>query len=496
MLLIPFDRALDWRRPPLATFALILANILIFFLVQGGERAAVERAAEFYRDSGLAALELPAYRDYLEARRRLHWPTPVQENPLEAAGVLMFELQFDQEFQAALTEGRIISPAAHEHGRWQALRAQFLSHWQGITFIRYGLQPALLDPVSALSHMFMHGGLSHLFGNMLFLFAVGFLVEGALGRGAFLAAYLASGIGAAGLFVAMNATSLVPLVGASGAIAGLMGLYAVLFGKRRISFFYYVGVYFDYVKAPAFLLLVLWLGWEVVQFLTLGKDSNVAYLAHIGGLATGAVIAAVLLRLPGRVDRDYLEANARTEAFRAQCAAADGHLQRLELERALALLEPLWAQSPNDRELLRKLFISAKSQPQSEAFHRAAHAIFLLPERDAASNRWVHQTYREYVKRARPRFRLFAEHVSRLAERFTQSGDFEDAERLIAVMLKSPERFPQAPAALATLAAALIKQGEPRRGRECFELLRSRFPHSGEAVLAEQVLGQGPPASR
>ncbi|MDZ7748084.1 MAG: rhomboid family intramembrane serine protease [Halofilum sp. (in: g-proteobacteria)] len=114
-----------------------------------------------------------------------------------------------------------------------------------------------------------------------------------------------------------------PLVGASGAVAGLMGLCGVLYGRRPIRFFYFIGVYADYVKAPALVLLGLWLGKEVFQFLRYSELSNVAYTAHIGGLLTGAAAGAAVRFGTGAVDEAALDEPRATEAFERRLAEAN-----------------------------------------------------------------------------------------------------------------------------------------------------------------------------
>src|SRR5207253_3231721 len=129
----------------------------------------------------------------------------------------------------------------------------------------------------------------HLLGNMLVLGVVGYIVEEVLGRRRYFAFYLLSGIASIALYWVCNRDSAVPALGASGAIAGVMGMYSVLFGLRRINFFYSLLVYFDIARAPAIVLLPVWLANEAYQLMVVGGHVN--YLAHIGGLLGGAALA-------------------------------------------------------------------------------------------------------------------------------------------------------------------------------------------------------------
>lgn len=152
----------------------------------------------------------------------------------------------------------------------------------------YGLIPDRLatdNLVPLLSHMFLHGGLLHLLGNMYFLWVFGDNVEDRLGRGRFLLLYFAAGLGAALCHVALTNRTDIPVVGASGAIAGVMAAYAVLFPRARlVSLIFVISVHW---KTTTY--LAIWLVYQVIGALM--GTPGIAWWAHIGGFAVGAVIA-------------------------------------------------------------------------------------------------------------------------------------------------------------------------------------------------------------
>jgi len=488
MLIIPFDRKLDWKRPPLITFALVLANVLVYVLLQWDDQARAEQAVAYYYDSGLAAIELPRYRDELARRGETKFLATWEDKLDERNSPWLIKLQTDAEFQRVLNAGELLPADLPGYDTWRQQREAFATLWRRITPVSWGFTPAEAAPVTVLSHMFLHGNLAHLLGNMFFLIAVGFLVEGALGRWVYLGSYLVGGLGAVGLFAAFNLGSGVPLVGASGAIAGLMGMYAMLFGRRRVSFFYYVGVYFDYVKAPAFVLLLLWLGYELAQAFWLSPQSNIAYLAHAGGLTTGALLALALQRLPGMVDTGYLDENDRATAERQTRDLSAAHMAKLDYQKAVPLLRELLKDKPADPALLRQLFACVRFRPDSEDYHQTAHQVFRLPVGDAETERLVREVYGDYVGRARPKARWSAAAVTTLAARFTSTGALEEAERLVQVMLRNPAAFPDVAAAVVRLANGLLRRQQAQRARSYFHLILERFPATPEAQVARQAL--------
>ncbi|MGW8284399.1 MAG: rhomboid family intramembrane serine protease [Candidatus Deferrimicrobiaceae bacterium] len=155
----------------------------------------------------------------------------------------------------------------------------------------------LLTPLSA---MFLHGGWGHLLGNMLYLYIFGNNVEDTLGRGRYLLFYLTCGVLSFLTQIVLQSNSMVPNVGASGAIAGVLGAYFLLFPRARILTLIPLFFFFPLVEIPAFFFLGIWF---LMQFLsgaaTIGNlsalASGVAWWAHIGGFLAGMLLVKLLL---------------------------------------------------------------------------------------------------------------------------------------------------------------------------------------------------------
>ncbi len=157
------------------------------------------------------------------------------------------------------------------------------------------------NPVALVSALFLHGGLLHLAGNMLFLFIFGDNLEEQMGHGAYLGFYLASGVAANLAQFGAEPFSPIPTIGASGAIAGVMGGYLLLFPRARIDILVFLIVILKLVPVPAWAVLVVWFGLQVLG--GIGMDAStggVAYWAHAGGFAAGlALTLPVWLRRGG-----------------------------------------------------------------------------------------------------------------------------------------------------------------------------------------------------
>ncbi|MEO0403097.1 MAG: rhomboid family intramembrane serine protease [Pseudomonadota bacterium] len=172
-------------------------------------------------------------------------------------------------------------------------------------FFDYAAIPARItngDGLSTLiTSMFLHGGWMHLIGNMLFLWIFGDNVEDEMGHLPFLGFYLATGIAAGVIHVASAPYSSVPTVGASGAIAGVMGGYLLLFPKARVDIVLFLVVFFRVFPIPAWIMLAVWFALQFVGGIGADPEAGgVAYWAHAGGFVAGLVLTAPLwLRLGG-----------------------------------------------------------------------------------------------------------------------------------------------------------------------------------------------------
>jgi membrane associated rhomboid family serine protease len=164
-------------------------------------------------------------------------------------------------------------------------------------FFDYGVVPAELvdwlenpsgweQPLTVVTSAFVHGGFLHLLGNMVFLWVFGDNIEDALGHVLYVLFYLACAVGAVALQVAVDTEQVIPMVGASGAISGVMGGYFILHPTARIDALFV----FFILPVPAFVLIGFWVGLQVlVGVASIGSDAtqNVAVWAHIGGFVTG-----------------------------------------------------------------------------------------------------------------------------------------------------------------------------------------------------------------
>lgn len=490
-LAFPLNSKPNWRNPPWLTILLIVVNCVVYFGPQRSEEKAWDKAFAYYAASDLPGLELPRYVEYLrrsgDAKTRLA-ADRIEEGIRHRYAVIGLRLmERDRRFQDELDAGRILRPDEADYPRWREQRTKFAQMRPPPFTERWASNPSDWKPVTLISAAFLHGSLGHLAGNMVFLFIFGYTVELVLGRGRYLLFYLLAGCaGEVGDLIARWGSPVIGL-GASGAISGLMAMYAMIYGRQRIRFFYQLLFYFDYVKAPAIILLPAWIAHEFLQQ-WLNPEGGVAYMAHAGGLIGGALLLALHKRFhpePLALPPD----EPVSDGYAEEKLKAESLLKAMRLDEARAAYGRLVALRPADRDALTKYFNLAKLAPSDEQFHRAARNLFALEGDDPATVDLLHAAFQTYWTTAKPRPRLSTDQMARLAIRFARGGRLVDAERLTKLLLNQAPNHPALPSALLGLVRAELGRNGRERAMEHGRTLAARFGDSAEARIATELIG-------
>lgn len=287
------------RRWPVVTLTLIAVNVLAFVLTN----SAIERQSAALGQVKLQLLSLVA------THPRLNVPPEAQQfvaafrehNPdawkqLQHPSHDLTDFSDPDGASASQFSTQVLDSVDPLQVKMDGLASKYQELAGAAITENYAFVPAHPKPLSYLTANFLHGGWLHLIGNMWFLWLAGFVLEDAWGRALYTTFYLIAGAVALQIHAWMNAGSLVPTLGASGAIAALMGAFLVRFPKMRIEMMWLFGFRFRAYrfKAPAYALLPLWLLLEVFYGSVFGNSSGVAHWAHVGGFVFGAIAATVL----------------------------------------------------------------------------------------------------------------------------------------------------------------------------------------------------------
>ena len=329
-MLIPIrHEGMHARRWPIVTFTLIALNVICFLFtypimqnqaVQLGQvKERILRMAANHPELTLqpSAQQLvddfkkraPALWEQLQRSNRIQTPNTYVENPNQEVE------NPDQD----VADGSEVSPPIQDEPpqlqhQLDALTQQYEKLKATTITEQYAFVPAHPTLISYLTANFLHGGWMHLIGNMWFLWLAGFVLEDVWGRPLYTVFYLIAGVAALQFYAWTNVGSLVPTLGASGAVAGLMGAFLVRYPKMKIEmgWLWYISIIrllrtgnpFRILrfKASAYWLLPLWLGIEVLDGVIFGQSSSVAHWAHVGGFAFGA-LAALGVRYSGMEEK-------------------------------------------------------------------------------------------------------------------------------------------------------------------------------------------------
>ncbi len=226
--------------------------------------------------------------------------TPVVTLALIAANAIAFFWQIGgPSLLGAESSGGDVIAFMSEQLRGSVLRGGAIP-FEILTFHDIDLRDVVPPPFTILTSMFMHGGITHIAFNLLFLWIFGNNVEDALGRLRFVAFYLVSGVAAAlaqTVAAAASGDVLVPMVGASGAIAGVLAGYLVLFPRSRVITLVIVIFFVRIVPVPASFFIGLWFVMQIAS-VVIGGSPGIAFFAHIGGFVAGYLLVRVMGRRP------------------------------------------------------------------------------------------------------------------------------------------------------------------------------------------------------
>lgn len=172
-------------------------------------------------------------------------------------------------------------------------------YMQSAFIAHYALVPDHLRPFSLITCMFLHGGWLHLIGNMWFLWVFGSHVEDALGSAKFAVFYMVSGIVSGIVQLMLNLGSPIPTIGASGAIAGVMGAFLILYPRARVVTLIFIIVFITTIELPAAFMLIYWFAIQLISGLTsfssFTDQGGVAWFAHVGGFLVGILLVKLFL---------------------------------------------------------------------------------------------------------------------------------------------------------------------------------------------------------
>ncbi len=478
---IPIEKKPQWQNPPILSIILILISVGAYFTWQNNDKESEAIAFQYYIQSGLAKIETPAYIKYPGAKDAATIKQLLTQQPLQAYRLALKNIMVDGLFLSQLDGHEIIKPDHPQFKIWLQKHTEFKRLLNRIVKYKYSLKPYQYNLQSLVIHNFLHNDISHLIINMVFLFMFGFVIELAIGRSAYLFVFLISGIASGATLILLEPDAAYWVVGASGAIAGLVGFYTLLYGTRKIRFFYTVIVYFGYITAPALILLPVWLVYELLnQYLFLDQVSN---LSHIGGLLTGALLGLIYKRYPRLIHQESIQDNSQQLKFKKKFQQAIELVAQLDFNKAHKILNELLVNQPNNIDVVKQLYYLEKIHPDTDQYHVFAHQLIKLAGEKSGYEKLIHRVYTEYSQTAQPSAKFTPDLLYYLATLFSSNNYLDDAEKICHYLLKHDGNTDKQPELLLSLINGLKRSNRTEHYQKYKNLLIENFPDSKQARI-------------
>jgi membrane associated rhomboid family serine protease len=482
MLLLPIGiHENEVRRHPIVSYTIMAVTLVVFLLT-----TLLPYQRDLRRQVGAAAQETFQFFEdhpYLEA--------PPEIRPLIPDDVAA---ELSEARSLALTQQN--GPSQHQlevdQGKLNALSANFGEIRARLPSFRYGLIPSAPTVYGFVTYIFLHGGWLHLLGNLLFFFLSGPFIEDLYGRPLFLVLYLAFGATAGLAHLELAGSSSAPLIGASGAIAGVMGVFCFRLFNKHVRFlcipFIVLPFWHFTFKVRAIFVLPLWFAEQVV-YARFSPDAGVAWWAHIGGFLAG-LVAALLIGILGverHIVNPAIEAKVSwTQDPRlsqaADALAAGNHGRAMGLARAVA------TDQPRNSEAWQLLFDSSIRLPHLPTLALSLPKLMAACEASGLTNTLVTTAYtvQEHVdgipgllSHVPPRL------WTRAAQHLKDSGHFADARDLQLFYFK---KYPMDPNYWTELFALLSLLQDEDRGGEIKTLVQEILKRPDSAPFRDQLL--------
>ena len=360
---------------------------LLAFLVQGNDAQRSTEAWRFYQKSGTSLLDTTAYQAYLAQHQQLEQLGTVQRQIANGKTLDAVQtMEADGDFMQRLRHDQVITPTNADYHLWRANRTHYETLRGRVITERFSLNGNEPRVITLFTHMFLHADIMHLSGNMAVLFVVGYTVEAALGPLGFIALYLLGGLGAALPDLLMPAAGYHLSLGASGAISAVMAAYLVLFGRRRIDFFYWFIFFFGTARWPALAILPVWLANELLQKFVVDRGSHINYLAHFAGLLSGALLIAFYRWRRQGQSAPTVQQRDADQAIDLLRQRAEGYVAEMQFIPAARIYRKLLNEhTPDDHQVAQEYLRIARLARQPELVASAGRRLLKIASKQPKS---------------------------------------------------------------------------------------------------------------
>ncbi len=452
------------RRFPVVTVSLIAINILVFLVSYPAMNRQVDIIIE--KEAKLREIE---YRTFSAED-----PTAIIEYASEYAK--------DPMGLRERIDKREIGMPDELWEEWKKTYDDFQEAWNQSIYMKYGFVPKNFDFSTLITSIFLHANFMHLFFNLWFLWLVGLNVEDDWGRPFFLGFYLVSGIFASLLFAAITRSE-GPLIGASGAIAGVMGVFAVQYYKSKIHFlfFWYIPRIFSLY---AWFCLPLWFLIQLFFAIYLTDYSNTAFWAHVGGFGFGIFVVAIL-RYSG-LERKYLTplVNDTLNLMDLDFSKAVEARSTGDTGEAEKRLQEILHREPSNLDASRELIDLYIKEGKKKEASSVAKETFRLLRMEKREPEVILNFYEGILEENKLVSALSPYDFYFISQMYTKQEQHGEAAKVLAAAYKTNRETNDAPYILLRLIKTLAESGNKKFFKKALREMQIRFPEMKNKTIA------------
>lgn len=430
-----------WKYLPLGLCLLVAIQLLGFALFQYNDVSYRYKATEYYFKSNLHKIEFPIYIRYLQ--RYLANNSSYNRFVEIADGIvpnqeLYWMQRYDPLFQECLNNNECLPDNSLYAVKWQELRREYLRLLKKDSAESFAFKSTTPSLTTAFASIFMNSDVVQLLVNIVFLVIMGVMLESLLGLIGILISYLVCGMSALAFYCLLMPYSSMPVLASSGAIAGLLFITVILGSGSKLRLNYYTRHGLQHLQIASELLIPLWI---LVQFLlfTIGSVNAANLIPQIGGMMAGFVgglyIKISFMKSKSTEPIIYIEAK-RSDFFQQKFNEAINQISLANDEVGKAILMKLLQQYPQNREVYFQLFNLLKKSPQSKDYHHIVFKIFALHDNSKSMVAMKNQVFKHYQAFAKPSMHFDAEVFLSLLQKFRESGYWDDAEKILHILIK------------------------------------------------------------
>jgi membrane associated rhomboid family serine protease len=421
---------------------------------------------------------------------------------------LMFNGGDEERFEVVISTYRQMVPrpdrltVAEEQKELDRLGTALLGSLEDVPYRKWGYIPADRSLLALLTYMFVHGGWLHLFGNLLLLYITGPFVEDLWGRPIYAAFYLTMGALSALMYASHYPNFAGPLIGASGAIAGVMGAFLINFYKTKINFFYWIGFFFrGTFEAPAFVMLPLWVLLEFFNANVIDSiqaegsgGGGVAHWAHVWGFVFGVLVAVGLkyLKIEEKYIHPKIEAKVQSGEGAVDVVITAMHKKNMgRIDEAYDILLDEAKKNPMRKDVVDALWDVGIEMGNGE---EAAPFFVKLIENEVRHDQ-LDIAFRRFMdlKSKMPEISINATYKLALLQHMVKDNEREEARKLAADLLD--EMSPVSSSMMLQRFAEIAKELDPSMAKKAIELCleHPEIPPDRKELLKSDLknLGEG-----